>query len=170
VVVGAASQSTEPAFPGTRAALVAVAESATGRGVGSALADLPDDQLALANETLPVTCTLRDDLVDGRRFAEQRGSTEGPPCGHARRSRRPGRGLETFARDTALSAGVGVRQADVDEDIQTILECSVRCLPGLPSDQQQVDPMRAQRLIPDEAVVLLAESLADNPVCRSPLA
>jgi predicted N-acetyltransferase YhbS len=155
IVVGSALLAEDPVFPGAVTALVAVAEPARKCGVGSALADLLGDRLA--HETLPASCKLRDDLFDGRRFAERRGFVlRGHNVGWIVDLAQDAT-LETAAREAARSAGVRIRRAGLPEEIDTVLECAVRCMPGMPSDQH-ADPDQARDYFPADAIMLLAES------------
>jgi predicted N-acetyltransferase YhbS len=155
IVVGSALLSIEPVFPESVITLVAVAEPARKSGVGSALADLLGERLT--RQRLPASCKLRDDLFDGRRFAERRGFVlRGHNVGWSLDLAAQDGTLETAAHEAARSAGVRIRRADLREELDTVLECAVRCMPGMPSDQQ-ADPEQGRNYFPAEAVVLLAE-------------
>ena len=159
-VVGSALLSSEPAFPGSLITLISVSESARKSGVGSALADLLDERLV--HETLPASCRLRDDLFEGRRFAERRGFTlRGHSMGWSIDLAAQGDTLEKSAREARQAAGVRVRRADLPQEIGRVLDCVARCLPGLPADQQGADLEQGRDYFPGNAIVLLAES--DNP-------
>jgi hypothetical protein len=160
VVVGSALLSGDPVFPGSVSTLVSVAKPARASGVGSALADLLD--VRLAQQALPASCRLRDDLFEGRRFAERRGFTlRGHSVGWIIDLAGQDGTLETAAHEAATAAGVRIRRADLPREIDTVLDCAARCLPGLPAGQQDVDPQGARDAIPRDAVVLLAQS--DEP-------
>ncbi|WP_433556136.1 GNAT family N-acetyltransferase [Pseudonocardia xinjiangensis] len=154
-IVGSALLSDDPLLPGLVSTLVAVAEPARKSGVGSALADLLGEQLQ--HEALPAYCKLPDDQFEGRRFAERRGFVL---CGHSLGwsldlTARDGT-LERAAREAARSADVRIRQADMRKELDTVLECALRCMPGMPSEQH-VAPEKARKYLPDDAIVLLAE-------------
>lgn len=162
VVVGAAKLTTEPAYPGTVSALVAVAEPVRGQGVGTALAaELSDRAARTLTPGLVVTTALRDDLDQGRRFAERHGlvltnHSVGWRFDLAGRSEE----VAALAASAADRAGVRVRPVDLVTDEATILECVGRTLAGLPlagGEDQDVDLAHARSVIPDGAVVLLAE-------------
>lgn len=154
-VVGSALLSSEPAFPGSVITLVSVSEPARKCGVGSALADLVGERLV--HETLPASCRLRDDLFEGRRFAERRGFTlRGHSLGWSIDLAAHDDRLQASAHEAAQAAGVRVRQADLPQEIGRVLECVARCMPGLPADQEG-DPEQARDYFPGNAVVLLAE-------------
>ncbi|TDD36436.1 GNAT family N-acetyltransferase [Nonomuraea terrae] len=154
-IAGAALLSSDPVFPGLVITLVAVAEPYRGRGVGGALADLLDERLA--HESLPASCHLRDDRADGRRFAERRGfAVKGDNLGWSFDLAAEDGTLETRAREAARSAGVRIRRADMATEPETVLECALRCMPGLPSDQS-ADPEQGRHYFPPDAILLLAE-------------
>jgi ribosomal protein S18 acetylase RimI-like enzyme len=157
-VVGAALLSSEPAFPGSVITLISVSEPARRSGAGSALADLLDERLA--REPLPASCRLRDDLFEGRRFAERHGFTlRGHSVGWSIDLAAREETLETSAREARQAAGVRVRRADLPQEIGRVLECAARCMPGLPAEQQGADPEQARDYFPANAIVLLAESV-----------
>ncbi|MCG5435706.1 GNAT family N-acetyltransferase [Micromonospora foliorum] len=164
VVVGVGKLAAEPAFPGTVSALVAVAEADRGRGVGTALAaDLAGWAEHHLGPAHVVTSAVRDDLDGGRRFAQRYGLVV---TRHSVGWRFDllGRGDELAERATrtADAAGVRVRVADLKAEEAAIVECIGRTLPGLPvpgAEGQQVDLAHARQVIPDEATVLVAESL-----------
>ncbi|MGI5522340.1 GNAT family N-acetyltransferase [Micromonospora sp. CA-259024] len=162
VIVGAGKLTTEPAFPGTVSALVAVAEADRGRGVGTALAaDLTGWAERHLGPEHVVTSTLRDDLDRGRRFAQRYGLVVNRHS-VGWRFDLPGHGddLAERAARTADAAGVKVRVADLKAEEAAIVECIGRTLPGLPvpgAEGQQVDLAHARRVIPDDATVLVAE-------------
>ncbi|WP_181448538.1 GNAT family N-acetyltransferase [Nonomuraea aridisoli] len=165
-IAGAALLSSDPVFPGLLITLVAVAEPYRGRGLGGALADLLDERLA--HETLPASCHLRDDRTDGRRFAERRGfAVKGDNLGWSFDLVAEGAALEAQAREAARSAGVRIRRTDMAMEPETVLECALRCMPGLPSDQS-ADPEQARDYFPADAILLLAES--EEPEEGAPLA
>ena len=156
VVVGSALLSSEPSSPGSVITLISVSEPARKSGVGSALADLLGEQLV--HETLPASCTLRDDLFEGRRFAERRGFTlRSHNVGWSVDVAALDDTLEASAHEAAQAAGVRVRRADLPREIGGVLECAARCMPGLPAEQQERDPEQARDYFPGNAVVLLAE-------------
>jgi GNAT superfamily N-acetyltransferase len=155
-VIGSALLTSEPTFPGSVITLVSVIESARGAGVGTALADLLDERLA--QETLPASCRMRDDLTDGRRFAERRGYTlTSHSVGWSADLTADDGTLERLAWQAAEAAGVRIRQVDMSSEAGTVLECAGRCMPGLPAEQQG-SAEEGAGLIPDDAVVLLAEA------------
>ncbi|WP_147286328.1 GNAT family N-acetyltransferase [Streptomyces parvulus] len=159
VVIGAALLSTEPTMPGAVVTLVAVSRQARGHGVGRALADLLDEQLA--DETLPASCILRDDLTEGRGFAERRGFTlSGHSVGWSIDLSAQDSKLEAAAHEAAQTAGVRVRQAELTREVSGVLECAARCMPGMPGAQGR-DAEQGRDYFPGDAVVLLAER--DNP-------
>ena len=159
-VVGSALLSSEPAFPGSVITLISVSESARKSGVASALADLLEERLV--RETLPASCRLRDDLFEGRRFAERHGFTlRGHSVGWSIDLAALEETLETSAREARQAAGVRVRRADLPQEIGRVLECAARCMPGLPAEQQEADPEQGRDYFPGNAIVLLAES--DKP-------
>ncbi|MEU8080776.1 GNAT family N-acetyltransferase [Catellatospora citrea] len=165
-MIAAAHLTSEPAFPGTVGALVAVAAEHRGQGIGTALADelagwaarhLPPDLL--------VTSTLRDDLDRGRRFAERYDLTVAAhSVGWRLDFTAPGVDLVALAvraTSAANAAGVRVRRANLHREQDHILDCMGRSMAGLPlpgGRHQQVDLTQARRTIPDDAVVLLAEN------------
>ncbi|MEV6377704.1 GNAT family N-acetyltransferase [Micromonospora musae] len=162
VIVGAGKIIAEPAWPGTVAALVAVAPHERGRGIGTALAN---ELAAWARDNLGprhlVTSTLRDDLERGREFAARYGLTV---THHSVgwRFDLAGRADELAERAarSADTAGVRVRVADFRAEEAVVLDCITRSLPGLPvpgAEDQDVDVSQAHRLFTDDAVVLLAE-------------
>ncbi|HTH47183.1 MAG TPA: GNAT family N-acetyltransferase [Candidatus Limnocylindria bacterium] len=158
-VVGAALLSSEPAFPGSVITLISVSGSARKSGVASALADLLEERLV--HETLPASCRLRDDLFEGRRFAERHGFTlHGHSMGWSIDLAAREETLEKSAREARQAAGVRVRRADLPQEIGRVLECAARCMPGLPAEQE-ADPEQARDYFPGNAIVLLAES--DKP-------
>jgi predicted N-acetyltransferase YhbS len=156
-VVGSALLSSEPAFPGSVITLISVSEPVRKSGVGSVLADLLDERLV--RETLPASCRLRDDLFEGRRFAERHGFTlRGHSMGWSIDLVASEETLETSAREARQAAGVRVRRADLPQEIGRVLECAVRCMPGLPAEQE-ADPEQGRDYFPGKAIVLLAESV-----------
>jgi predicted N-acetyltransferase YhbS len=162
IVAGAALLSSDPVFPGSVTTLVAVAEPARGSGVGGALAGLLDERLA--HETSPASCKLRDDLFDGRRFAERRGfALRGHNVGWSLDLAAQDDMLEMAARAAAGAAGVRIRPADMAREVDTVLECALRCMPGLPSDQH-ADPEQGRDYFPADAIVLLAERDGSRPL------
>lgn len=155
-VVGSALLSSEPAFPGSVITLISVSEPARKSGVASTLADLLEERLV--RETLPASCRLRDDLFEGRRFAERRGFTlHGHSTGWSIDVAAREETLEKSAREARQAAGVRVRRADLPQEIGRVLECAARCMPGLPAEQG-ADPEQARDYFPGNAIVLLAES------------
>ncbi|MBB5480128.1 GNAT family N-acetyltransferase [Micromonospora parathelypteridis] len=163
-IVGAGKLTAEPAFPGTVSALVAVAEDERGRGIGTALAaELAGWAERHLGPEHVVTSTLRDDLDAGRRFAQRYGlvvtrHSVGWRFDLLGRSDE----LAERATRTANAAGVRIRVADLQAEEAAIVECIGRTLPGLPlpgAEDQEVDLAHARRVIPDEATVLVAESL-----------
>ncbi|MFK3981107.1 GNAT family N-acetyltransferase [Micromonospora sp. NPDC050397] len=162
VLVGAAKLTTEPANPGTVSVLVAVAESARGEGVGTALAaELRDRATRTLTPGLVLTTALRDDLDRGRQFAERHGMVL---TNHSVgwRFDLTGRGEEVgaLAASAADRAGVRVRATDLASDEATVLECVGRTLVGLPvpgGEAEDVDLAHARSVIPERALVLLAE-------------
>jgi GNAT superfamily N-acetyltransferase len=158
-VDGAALLSTDPVFPGSLVTLVAVAEHARGSGAGTALGRELGERLAGAS--LPAWCQIRDDLPDGRRFAEQRGfAVRYHSLGWSLDLAAPGeRGLEATASQAADRAGVRVRVADVPTEFGVIADCARRAVAGIPGDQN-ADPDQARDRFPADAIVLLAERAA----------
>ncbi|MFH8447517.1 GNAT family N-acetyltransferase [Streptomyces sp. NPDC018026] len=154
VVVGAALLSRDPAFPGSVITLVSVSEPARRAGVGSALADLLTERLK--EETLPAFYRLRDDLTEGRRFAEQYGYTvHSHSVGWGLDLASQHRTLEAAAHEASRSARVRIRQADLPHDIDEVLECAARCLPDLPTEEGDV--RQAGDYFPENTILLLAE-------------
>ncbi|MFC3505280.1 GNAT family N-acetyltransferase [Micromonospora krabiensis] len=171
-VVGAAKLTTEPAFPGTVSALVAVAERERGGGIGTALADaLGSWAEREVDPAIVITSAIRDDLDGGRRFARRYGlAVTRHSVGW--RFDLPGREDELVRRaaDTADAANVRVRVADLATEETLIVECIGRTLPGLPvpgAENQEVDLAHARSVIPDAATVLLAvpEGAPAQPPC-----
>jgi GNAT superfamily N-acetyltransferase len=144
-------------------ALVSVSEQARGTGIGTALADLLEDGVAYLPGAKTITCTLRDDLSEGRAFAETRGFRV---TDHSvgRLYELPGHGEELAegAARTASMARVSVRAASMEDEARTIMDCVSRSMEGMPIPFQAGQGLNldhARRLIPPEAVIMLAESL-----------
>ena len=160
-VIGAALLSSDPFFPSWVTTLVAVAEHARGAGVGAALAKELGKRLS--RETLPASCQIRDDLFEGRRFAEDRGfvllyHSVGWSYDLAAQDERT---LEAAARQAAERAGVRVRAADLPREFDMVAECGTRAMAGLPGDQAG-DPDQARSHFPPDAIVLLAERVVQG--------
>lgn len=162
-IVGAAKLAPEPAFPGTVSALVAVAEEARGRGIGTALARLIDEGAARLTGADALTCTLRDDLPEGRAFAERFGfAVSNHSVGRILELPAHGEELAESAASTARVARVSVRPARMEDEGRSIMECVGRCMTDMPipfQPHQDVDLEHARRLIPHDAVIMLAETL-----------
>ncbi|SFF81800.1 Acetyltransferase (GNAT) family protein [Actinacidiphila alni] len=163
-IVGAAKLTSHLLFPGTLSAMVAVAEPERRAGTGGALAALIEQRLATVEGYGTVTCSLRDDSADGRRFAEARGFTAHH---HSKGWRLPlaalGDGLPRLAARAADDSGVRIRLVtDSRAEAATIMECVGRTMESLPipaQEGQEVDMSRAGELIGDDAVTLLAETV-----------
>lgn len=166
IVVGAAKLTTEPAFPGTVSALVAVAEPARGRGIGASLANTLAARFNRAGEARSVTCAIRDDLDQGRQFAERFGFavTNHSVGWRIDLSGNP-RELATRAARAVEAAQVQLRTADLAAEQRTIMDCVRRSIAGLPvprGNVQGFDPGQDSHLIPDGSRIVLAEA-RDEP-------
>ncbi|QIQ04682.1 GNAT family N-acetyltransferase [Streptomyces liangshanensis] len=162
-LVGAAKLAREPAFPGTASALVSVGPQARGTGIGTALAGLLEEGAGRLRGSGMLTCTLRDDLPEGRAFAEGRGfRVTNHSVGRLYELPAHGERLAGAAARSATLARVSVRAASMEDEARTIMECVSRCMEGakLPFQEgQDINLDHARRLIPAEAVIMLAESL-----------
>lgn len=162
IVVGAAKLTTAPVFPGTAAAMVVVRELQRGQRIGDLLAEALANAAAKATGLEKITCTLPDDQAEGRKFAERHGfeltnhsvGWQGDVAGR-------GPQLADAAAACAIAADVRIRRADVDTELAVVIDCVRRCLAGLPlpfGEGQDVDVSQVRTVIPEEAVLLLAES------------
>ncbi|WP_446040247.1 GNAT family N-acetyltransferase [Streptomyces sp. SID1121] len=162
-LLGAAKLAREPAFPGTASALIAVVPHARRTGIGAALATLLEEGAGRLHGTATITCTLRDDLPEGRAFAEGRGfRVTNHSVGRLYELPAHGEKLAEAAARSATLARVSVRAATMEDEARTIMECAGRCLEGakLPFQEgQDFNLDHARRLIPEKAVIMLAESL-----------
>jgi mycothiol synthase len=165
-VVGAAKLTTERAFPGTASALVAVHEAERGKGIGTALAGMLAGRFESFGGISAVTCAIRDDLDRGREFAERYGFVK---TGHSLGLRLdlpgPVMALAGQADRAADAARVRTRTTRPDAEREEVMDCIVRCFAGLPipfGDGQGYDPHADTGLLPDDAIVVLAEPL-DEP-------
>ncbi|GIF73957.1 GNAT family N-acetyltransferase [Asanoa siamensis] len=164
LVVGAAHLTAEPTFPGTVAAHVAVDAFHRGEGIGTVLAAEVEWAAARLGRGQVLTSALRDDLPDGRRFAERHGmrvtahslgwryDLTGPGADGAQLAARAGA--------SAAAAGIRVRRGDLVCEEAEIMLCLGRSMTGLPlpgEQGQHVDLAQAWRTIPRDGVVLLAE-------------
>jgi mycothiol synthase len=173
-VVGAALLAEERAIPGTAAVTVAVAEAERGQGIGGMLAWAVRDrlvQMGAERGEAPIrvlTSMLRDDLPEGRRFAERFGFTvTNHSLGWRLDLATLADGVAERAAETAEKARVRIRLADFDAEERVILDCVARCLAGLPLPYgvEDVDSDRLRDMVPDGAVVLMAETV-DDPAGR----
>ena len=161
MVIGAAKLTTEPAFPGTVSGLVAVAEAARGRGIGTELAGMLVEHLE-QGDVESATCAVRDDVTSGREFAERFGFVV---TNHSMGWRHDlsNRLSELLAR-TAYAvdvAQVQIRFAEPVAEKAAVTELIRKCMAGLPVPSGNVhgfDPGRDDHLIPDGARVVLAEA------------
>jgi GNAT superfamily N-acetyltransferase len=161
-VVGAAKLTADLVFPGTVSALIAVAPDVRGHGIGSALAELLDEELRLLKDDGTATCSIRDDLPRGRAFAERYGFTVmHHSLGFRFDLAGSGHLLAAQAAETAGRAGVRIRQAAMASEEDLISECFTRCRIGLPLPygDRPVDVRARFREFPAETVYLLAEPL-----------
>ncbi|MEV4759986.1 GNAT family N-acetyltransferase [Micromonospora sp. NPDC049559] len=160
-LVGAAHLISEPAF-GTVSACVAVAPGSRGQGIGTALANELDLAARRLRPSLSVTSTLRDDLEQGRRFAQRYGLAVTSHSVGWRFDLTGAVGdLAERAARSARQAGVRVRRADLVAEEADVLDCIGRSMAGLPLPgraKQEPDLTQIRRRIPDDALVLLAES------------
>jgi GNAT superfamily N-acetyltransferase len=165
IIVGAAKLTTEPAFPGTASALVAVAEPARGRGIGTDLANILAARFE-ACEAKSVTCAIRDDLDGGRRFAERLGfAVTNHSVGWRLDLSGSLRELATRAARALEVARVQIRTADLAEERRTIIDCVRRSMAGLPVSRgyvQGFDPGQDTQLIPGGSRIIVAE-MRDEP-------
>jgi mycothiol synthase len=163
-IIGAGKATTEPAFPGTVSALVAVAEDERGRGLGARLAEPVVERLGTTVAARAATCTLRDDRPSGRRFAERYGFAE---TNHSVgwRFELIGRTEELAARAAELTdkAGIRVRRLDEVTELPLLMDVAQRSMVGLPmpfGEEQGFDIEQVEGLIPDHAVILVGETAA----------
>ncbi len=159
-VIGAASVTADPVFPGTVSVLIVVAADERGAGIGSVLADRANDELRkLPGRT--ATLSLRDDLTYGRTFAERYGFTlVHHSLGFQYPLVRSEDALLARATETAMEARVRVRTAEFTSEEDLITDCFTRCRTGLPLPygNRPVNVRERLRQFPRDTVYLLAES------------
>jgi GNAT superfamily N-acetyltransferase len=157
-LVGVGKLTADPAFSGTVSTLVAVVQDARGAGIGAALAGRILAALDRLRGFQTATCALRDDLDRGLAFAQRRGYAQvGHSVGWHLDLPEDDADLVARAADAAAAARVRVRVADVHGERALIVACTSRSVEGLPLDGRRLDLAQVERLIPDDALVLLAE-------------
>ena len=159
-ITGAGKITSEPVFPGTVS--VAVATSPHDDDLANQLMDWVDARLAKVQGMKSATMALRDDFNDTRRLAERYGFTlRNHDLGLRLALDGPARALAARAHVAADQANVRVRVADLDTEESTIMAAVARGQIGLLvpfGEEQTIDSAATRALIPEKAVVLLAEN------------
>jgi GNAT superfamily N-acetyltransferase len=165
-VVAAASVTVEPLFPGTIAVRLAVSPRYRRRGIATAMANLIRDELVNSGDRDVVIISLRDDLPEGRAFAENYGlELVGHSVGYRYDLPYDETGLVRQADEAAARAAVIVRAASINGEVLTILDCFERCAAGMPlpyGQRSTLDLTAVLSGLPSDAIYLLAESPADH--------
>ena len=158
-IVGVAKATEEPTVEGSASVSVVVAPEAEGGGIGAALAAAIEQRIA--DTTLTLTSELRDDLPLGRAFAEAHGFSM---IHHSLgwRLDLAGRGDELQADVDSASAALGItlREGNLVDDREVLLDCIVRSARGLPGPTgvfEDFDPEPVLGYFAPDSVVIFAE-------------
>lgn len=153
-VVGAAVLATAPNFRRTASAGLAVAKPSRGKGVGSAMAKRIIEFARQA--VVPMTTiTLRDDLAEGRRFAERFGFTVVAHCTGWIYTMGSAVTLRADAESAARRAGIHIRTTNLSTDRAHFIAIAQDAISGTPTDFP-IDMNRFAAGMPHDSVIVTA--------------
>lgn len=161
-VIAAAALTRVPALHDVASVRVAVRADERERGIGTALAAALSERLGTGSRFRMITSALRDDQPAGRRFAER--------YGLAVTNHHVGWGIHAGSQVRGLDVppSIHIRTASAGLESDLIVDCVIRCLPGFTvpfGGTQRVDLSSIRRLLPADAVVLVAEDATDRRPC-----